>query len=678
MTAKRRAAGASSPDGPAKGQKRRRISTYVPETDENAEKTTELGLQVLEQIKQATDKHGRLIATEFLHPPDRKKHPDYYRAIRLPLSLSIVEERLRKHEYQALTPVESDLRRMVSNAKSYNDKGSTIFSNAERIRKIVASAMPKINPAYKDPDYVPFSTPIPESHEESPEPLISKELSETPEDKEESAAEERSVKTPVLDHETDAAESLTPSFEGDSFEAAQEKIISEMIRMKDESGLEVFHPFLSKPDRNLYKEYYDIIKHPVSLRAILKLVRGTDRRKNSTGMSPFKTWKAFEEEVSYIWRNAREFNEEGSDIVILAGELEEHFYRRLSEARKAVPEPPQASSDVGHTRIKLRMGDTKTPEPAVPKITLRLGDRTEGKTGESPQGGVTIDSESLKRQQAHVKAGSNGAEMPAHSPPQVRQLRDRSGSRARSTSSLQRHSSERVPSSRSLASPVPDRSAIKIEGSTAQKQESAARELESTSLSSGLPNGPVAQAKVLPPSSANGKHHLLPPQSQGPPPYTSTRETSSPQSKLRKPPRDVRKALISNVTISSHPLLNLRQNLRIDIPPSPSSTQQSMAINLPSACRIISISPNVVASSLQRQTQLSVSVAGQKLSPTTVPLRPVNAAGPTYEVPLRAGVTRIDVEMIARPARGIPKISPNQGGEVDYERVTIFANLLKC
>lgn len=76
------------------------------------------------------------------------------------------------------------------------------------------------------------------------------------------------------------------------------------------------------PDRNLYKEYYEIIKHPVSLRAILKLVRGTDGRKNSTKATPFKTWDAFEEEVSYIWRNAREFNEDGSEIVALAGSLE--------------------------------------------------------------------------------------------------------------------------------------------------------------------------------------------------------------------------------------------------------------------------------------------------------------------------------------------------------------------
>lgn len=41
-----------------------------------------------------------------------------------------------------------------------------------------------------------------------------------------------------------------------------------------------------------------------------------------SGVSDFKSWEAFEEQTSLIWRNAREYNEEGSDITLLAGELE--------------------------------------------------------------------------------------------------------------------------------------------------------------------------------------------------------------------------------------------------------------------------------------------------------------------------------------------------------------------
>jgi hypothetical protein len=88
------------------------------------------------------------------------------------------------------------------------------------------------------------------------------------------------------------------------------------------SGEDVAYPFIGKPDRNLYRDYYEIIQHPVSLRTIQKQVRGTDSRKNPSRTTAFPTWKSFEEEVAYIWRNAREYNEDGSDISMLAGILE--------------------------------------------------------------------------------------------------------------------------------------------------------------------------------------------------------------------------------------------------------------------------------------------------------------------------------------------------------------------
>lgn len=88
------------------------------------------------------------------------------------------------------------------------------------------------------------------------------------------------------------------------------------------SGEEVSVPFIGKPDRNLYRDYYEIIQHPVSLRSIQKKVRGTDRRKIPSRTTAYPTWRDFEEEVSYIWRNAREYNEDGSEIYMLAGVLE--------------------------------------------------------------------------------------------------------------------------------------------------------------------------------------------------------------------------------------------------------------------------------------------------------------------------------------------------------------------
>ena len=70
-------------------------------------------------------------------------------------------------------------------------------------------------------------------------------------------------------------------------------------------------------------DYYRVIKHPVSLKSLSKLVQGIKGR-DPAPIPPntlFKSWDAFESEVSYIWRNAAEYNEDGSVIVELAEEL---------------------------------------------------------------------------------------------------------------------------------------------------------------------------------------------------------------------------------------------------------------------------------------------------------------------------------------------------------------------
>jgi hypothetical protein len=64
------------------------------------------------------------------------------------------------------------------------------------------------------------------------------------------------------------------------------------------SGLEIFSPFANLPSRKL-EDYYKFIKYPVCL-----------------------TWDAFEGEMSFIWRNAKDYNEDGSEMFDLAGQLE--------------------------------------------------------------------------------------------------------------------------------------------------------------------------------------------------------------------------------------------------------------------------------------------------------------------------------------------------------------------
>ena len=91
------------------------------------------------------------------------------------------------------------------------------------------------------------------------------------------------------------------------------------------SGLEIFTPFHNLPPRSLL-DYYQLIKNPQSLKGIQKRVRGIHGRNPPTWITDFQSWDAFEHEISFIWRNAKEYNEDGSEIFELASELEVRLY----------------------------------------------------------------------------------------------------------------------------------------------------------------------------------------------------------------------------------------------------------------------------------------------------------------------------------------------------------------
>lgn len=75
-----------------------------------------------------------------------------------------IEQKLKDNEYATVSAIESDFKRLVQNAKDFNDPGSVIYEDAERMRKLVFNYMKQHNPAYKDdPKYIAVSTPLPQA-----------------------------------------------------------------------------------------------------------------------------------------------------------------------------------------------------------------------------------------------------------------------------------------------------------------------------------------------------------------------------------------------------------------------------------------------------------------------------------------------------------------------------------
>jgi hypothetical protein len=89
------------------------------------------------------------------------------------------------------------------------------------------------------------------------------------------------------------------------------------------NGDQYFMDFVEPPPRSL-KTYYRIIERPMALKKLQNMVRGITGRA-FTGTSEFKSWDDFEATASLLWKNAFQFNEDDSDIFLIAKDLEVGF-----------------------------------------------------------------------------------------------------------------------------------------------------------------------------------------------------------------------------------------------------------------------------------------------------------------------------------------------------------------
>ncbi|KAL8680353.1 MAG: hypothetical protein Q9186_003474 [Xanthomendoza sp. 1 TL-2023] len=569
-----------------------------------------------------------------------------------------------------MTTLESDLRRMIGNAKSFNEKSSQVFSDAEKIRKAVSNFMVENNPAYRSRDYKPFPTPVPEDWQPPP---LKEEQADEPEVEAKDGVDQstRGISTrrasSAATGVSNAQESATPAvdgtdglgegFDGNTFQVAQEKIVAEMLNLKNDEDELIVGPFITLPSREL-REYYRVIKRPVSLKSVQKAVQGVRGREKPTGVSNFKSWATFEEEISCIWKNAYHYNEDESDISKAARSLEEYFCRRLEEAKKAVAEPPQP-------KVKLRM-PAKSPEP--PKITLKFG-------GPKPSAavGVSVDSEALKRQQDLVNAGMNGQasirsgeKIQPSGPPNVPVTNG--------VSPLPSTSPQRTSGNLSEKSGV---NGVKTESSMGQSPALAAVQLSANRIGSLDPRQspnpsmmppPLASLTPRPPS---GSPH---PQSYTSNHYSSSGYSSTSQydASRRQPGKE---ALITNLSISTHAGLKIDKHFHLDVPPSPTTTQQSITITLPSSHYFLQLVPTISANVMHRPYRTFVTVNNNRIAST--PQRPdeLNAKKPLYECRVGLGMNRIDIELVAGLTRGAPKVGT--GPELEIEKITVFAHLVK-
>ena len=85
-----------------------------------------------------------------------------------------------------------------------------------------------------------------------------------------------------------------------------------ILDVADEDGRDRSELFMELPDKREYRDYYAIIKRPISLEMIRKRIVGNF----------YTSLQEFKDDFATIWQNARTYNEERSLVVEDANALE--------------------------------------------------------------------------------------------------------------------------------------------------------------------------------------------------------------------------------------------------------------------------------------------------------------------------------------------------------------------
>jgi len=171
-----------------------------------------------------SNSRGRLIATDFLKLPPKKRYPDYYTTIKKPIALDAIYERLDRDEYDDVEALKADLTLMTSNAKKYNVKGSSIYEDAAALQRIVK-------------DY-----PL--------EP-------------------QQSIKVTLRRPPPQQEKTVPPPQPKQTLQQAQEDLLNQIEGVKEPRTKRVYCDiFMDAPSKKLYPEYYAFIQRVICLNDI--------------------------------------------------------------------------------------------------------------------------------------------------------------------------------------------------------------------------------------------------------------------------------------------------------------------------------------------------------------------------------------------------------------------------
>uniref|UniRef100_A0A4W6D6Q9 Protein polybromo-1 n=1 Tax=Lates calcarifer TaxID=8187 RepID=A0A4W6D6Q9_LATCA len=252
--------------------------------------------QLYEAVRGARNNQGQVFSEPFQQLPSRREYPDYYQQIKQPIALQQIRAKMKNGEYENVEQMEADLNLMFENAKRYNMPNSSIYKRAFRLQQIMQA---------KKRDLL-------RRDDEDGDSILSSDAG---------SIKRKSHKKNVKKNRMKALYAAVT----EAREAGTSRRLCDL--------------FMVKPSKKDYPDYYNVILEPMDLKTIEHNIRN----------ERYATEEALMDDMKLMFRNARHYNEEGSQVYNDADILE----KILKDKRKELGPPPE-EEDVGSPKLKLR------------------------------------------------------------------------------------------------------------------------------------------------------------------------------------------------------------------------------------------------------------------------------------------------------------------------------------